>query len=545
MATTQLTDPDSLVEYGLRRVVITFLAVLCALLEIVDVTIVNVAIDQMRGGLGASLTDIGWVITAYAIGNVIIIPMTSWLSMQFGRRYYFAGSIIVFTIGSFLCGNATSLTEIIIFRFLQGMGGGALLVTAQTIITESYPIAKRGMAQAIYGMGVIVGPTIGPPLGGYIIDHFSWRDIFYVNIPIGIVATILTLTFLRSPKYGDKLSARQVDWWGMGLLASFVGSLQYVLENGQQDNWLQSKLIIFLAIVSIFSLVFFIWRELVYEHPIVNLRVLRDKNLRVGTILTFVLGVGLFGSNFILPIYTQSTLGWTATAAGLLMIPGSITTGLMMPIAGKMLERNVSPKYLICIGLTIFFLFTLWMAHLMTPDTGGEYFFWPVVFRGFGMSLLFVPLTTMALSTLHGKNIGEGASFTSMTRQLGGSFGIAIITTLMARFNEHHRVELIANYNATSFSFQQHLHALQQAFISKGFSINNALGKAYESLNGILMKQSSVLTYIDIFILVGIMFLVCVPIIFIFVKKDAGKTNIKKTEEKPPLPKISRATLKK
>src|ERR1700710_463471 len=219
-----MPDQDSLVEYGSRRVIITITAILCTLLEIVATTVVNVALNDMRGNLGATLTEIAWVITAYAIGNVIVIPMTSWLSIQFGRRNYFAASILLFTICSFLCGNANGIVELIIFRFLQGLGGGALLVTSQTIITESYPPEKRGMAQAIYGMGVIVGPTLGPPLGGFIIDHWSWPYIFYINIPLGIIATLLTLQFVRSPKYAEKSKVGDVDWAGIALLAIFVGS---------------------------------------------------------------------------------------------------------------------------------------------------------------------------------------------------------------------------------------------------------------------------------------------------------------------------------
>ncbi|HPE83616.1 MAG TPA: DHA2 family efflux MFS transporter permease subunit, partial [Aequorivita sp.] len=327
----QENEEDSLVEYGARRVIITITAVLCALLEIIDTTIVNVALNDMRGSLGATLTDIAWVITAYAIANVIVIPMTSWLSKQFGRRNYFAASIVIFTLASFFCGNASNIWELVAFRFIQGLGGGALLVTAQTIITESYPMAKRGMAQAIYGMGVIVGPTLGPPLGGYLVDNFSWPYIFYINIPIGIVATLLTLAYVRSPKYGEKLKVNQVDWWGILFLASFIGSLQFVLEHGQQDDWFNDSLITGLSVLSLFGLIAFIWREMVYENPIVNLQVLKNNNLRIGTIYTFILGFGLYGTTFIIPIYTQSILGWTATDAGLLLIPSSITTGLMMP----------------------------------------------------------------------------------------------------------------------------------------------------------------------------------------------------------------------
>ena len=429
---------EDLVEYGFRRTIITITAVLCALLEIVDTTIVNVALNNMRGSLGATLNDVAWVITAYAIANVIVIPMTSWLSQQFGRRNYFAASIIIFTVASFMCGNADNIWELVAFRFIQGLGGGALLVTAQTIITESYPIEKRGMAQAIYGMGVIVGPTLGPPLGGYIVDHFSWPYIFYINVPIGVVATLLTLTFVRSPKYGEKLKANQVDWLGIGLLAAFIGSLQYILEHGQQDDWFNDTWIVRLAVISFLGLFFFIWHELNYKYPIVNLGVLKDRNLRVGVVMSFIMGFGLYGTTFIVPIYTQSILGWTATDAGLLLVPSSITVAILMPFIGKMIQKGVPQTYLVALGFLMFFVFTYWMRDIMTPDTGEEHMFWPLIVRGIGLGFLFVPITTLSLSGLKGKSIGEGAAFTGMMRQLGGSFGIAIITTFIARFGQEH-----------------------------------------------------------------------------------------------------------
>jgi DHA2 family multidrug resistance protein len=515
---------DDLVEYGFRRVIITITAVLCALLEIVDTTIVNVALNNMRGSLGATLTDIAWVITAYAIANVIVIPMTSWLSQQFGRRNYFAASIIIFTVASFLCGNANNIWELVAFRFIQGLGGGALLVTAQTIITESYPAAKRGMAQAIYGMGVIVGPTLGPPLGGYIVDHFSWPYIFYINIPIGIIATILTLMFVKSPKYGDKLKANQVDWWGIFFLASFIGSLQFVLEHGQQDDWFNDNLITALSVVSVFGLLLFIQRELTYKHPIVNLKVLKNTNLRVGTIMSFIMGFGLYGSTFIVPIYTQSVLGWSATDAGLLLIPSSITTGIMMPFIGKMIQRGVPQAYMVAVGFLIFFFFTFWMHNIITPDTSADQMFWPLILRGVGLGLLFVPITTLSLSTLKGKQIGEGAAFTGMMRQLGGSFGIAIITTFMAIFNQQHRVNLISHLDQTSFQVQQTVQRLQQGFMAKGFTFNEALAKAYKAIEFKVMVQSSVLTYMDIFMYLGILFLLCIPFI-LMIKKGKNKID--------------------
>lgn len=517
-------NPDELVEYGFRRVIITITAVMCALLEIVDTTIVNVALTHMRGSLGATLTDVAWVITAYAIANVIVIPMTSWLSQQFGRRNYFAASIIIFTVSSFLCGNATNIWELVTFRFIQGMGGGALLVTAQTIITESYPIAKRSMAQAIYGMGVIVGPTLGPPLGGYITDNWDWPYIFYINIPLGIIATFLTLSFVKSPKYAEKLKASQVDWWGIVFLISFIGSLQFVLEHGQQDDWFDDGLIVTLSIVSVFGLIAFIWRELVYKHPIVNLSVLKDSNLRIGTVMCFILGFGLYGSTLVIPIYTQQILGWTATDAGLLLIPGSLVTAFMMPVIGKLIQNGVPQTRLVAVGFGIFFVFTTWMYLVMTPDTGADHFFWPLIMRGWGLSLLFVPITTMALSTLKGKQIGEGAAFTGMMRQLGGSFGIAIITTFITRFSQSHRVDLVANIDITKPAVATRVQQMQQSFMAKGFPSNEAYSKALQAMDFSVMKQATVMSYMDIFMYLGILFLCCIPII-LFIKKGKNKID--------------------
>lgn len=525
MAGVAATADDSLVEYGFRRVIITITAVLCALLEIVDTTIVNVALSDMRGTLGATLTDVAWVITAYAIANVIVIPMTSWLSQQFGRRNYFAVSIIIFTVASFLCGNATNIWELVVFRFIQGLGGGALLVTAQTIITESYPIAKRGMAQAIYGMGVIVGPTLGPPLGGYIIKNYEWPYIFYINIPLGIIATLLTLMYVKSPKYGEKLKANQVDWIGIGLLAAFIGSLQYILEHGQQDDWFADSTIVTLTVVTIFGLLGFIWREMTYAHPIVNLKVLGDSNLRIGTIMCFILGFGLYGTTFIVPIYTQSVLGWDALDTGLLLIPSSLTTAFMMPIIGKMIQRGIPQTYMVAIGFLIFFGFTFWMHNVLTPDTGAEHMFWPLILRGMGLGLLFVPITTLSLSTLKGKSIGEGAAFTGMMRQLGGSFGIAIITTFISRFGQQHRVDLVSHLNTTSYEVQQRIIQLKQGFMAKGFSASEALAKAHQVMDLTVTKQATVLSFMDIFMYLGVLFLVCIPFILL-VKRGKGKIDM-------------------
>lgn len=515
---------DSLVEYGARRVIITITAILCALLEIVDTTIVNVALNEMKGNLGATLSEVGWVITAYAIGNVIIVPMTSWLSQQFGRRNYFAASIVIFTVFSFLCGNASNIWELVIFRLLQGIGGGALLVTSQTIITESYPIEKRSMAQAIYGLGVIIGPTLGPPLGGYIVDNFSWPYIFYINIPIGIVATLLTLQFVRSPKYSEKKSASDVDWVGIFLLAITVGSLQYILERGHEDDWFESKVILSLTLISFFGLIFFIWRELTYKYPIVELRVLKNGNLRIGTVMSFILGFGLYGSTFIIPLYTQSILGWTALQSGALMIPAALTTAFMMPIIGRLLTRGAKQQVLVALGLFIFFIYSFWGYKLLTPDTGKDAFFWMLIVRGAGLGLLFIPITSLSLSTLKGAQIGQGAAFTGMMRQLGGSFGVAAITTFIANQNMFYRSDLVSKLDVNSLQVQQRIAALKANFIAKGMTPDQALASAYKILDFSVMKQATVLSYMDVFLYLGIMFLICIPFILFIKERKGGRT---------------------
>lgn len=517
-----MVQQASLIEYGSRRVIITLTCIVCALLEIVDTTIVNVALTDMKGNLGATTSEIGWVVTSYAIGNVIVIPMTSFFAAQFGRRNYFAASIVLFTICSYLCGNATGVWELVAFRFIQGLGGGALLVTSQTIITESYPPEKRSMAQAIYGLGVIIGPTLGPPLGGYITDHAGWPYIFYINIPLGIIATLLTLQFVKSPKYAEKSLVKDIDWAGIALLAAFVGSLQYILEKGQEDDWFNSSTIVVLTVVAILGGFFFIWRQLTFRNPVVQLRVLKNGNLRVGTVLSFIMGFGLYGSTFIIPLYTQATLGWTATQAGMLMIPSALMTAFMMPLIGKLLTKGIPQQYLVATGMLIFFIFCIWGYKIISPDTSQDNFFWMLIFRGIGMGMLFIPITALSLSTLKGRQIGDGAAFTGMMRQLGGSFGIAVITTFMATKTMDHRSDLVSRLDITNPVVMNRVEAMQHGFMAKGIPANIALQDAYKAMDYSVTKQAMVLSYMDVFFFIGVIFLICIPFV-LMVKGNMGK----------------------
>jgi DHA2 family multidrug resistance protein len=345
---------------------------------------------------------------------------------------------------------------------------------------------------------------------------------FYINIPIGVIATLLTLQYVRSPKYGEKSMLSEIDWLGIGLLAITVGSLQYVLEKGQDDDWFNSSVIIYLTVASILGLFFFVWRETSFKNPIVELRVLKNSNLRAGTILSFIMGFGLYGSTFIIPLYTQSILGWTAQQAGMLMVPAALTTAFMMPMIGKLLQKGVPQQYLVAGGMALFSLFTFWGYFIITPDTDSGSFFWMLIMRGIGRGMLFIPITALSLSSLKGQQIGQGAAFTGMMRQLGGSFGVALITTYMARQNMVHRSALVSRLDINNASVQQRVNAIQQSFISKGLNSDAALKSSYSAMDHMVSKQAAVLSYMDVFFFLGVIFLVCVP--FVLMVKGNKKT---------------------
>ena len=339
------------------------------------------------------------------------------------------------------------------------------------------------------------------------------------------MATLLTIRYVKSPNFGGKRKASEIDWLGIILLIIGVGSLQFVLEKGQEHDWFASNVIIVCAITAFLGFYLLIWRELTAKNPVIELRVLKDKNLAVGTIMTFILGFGLYGSTFIIPLFTQSILGWTALQAGLLLVPSSLTTGLMMPIVGRLIQRGVSQKYLIAGGFLIFFIYSFWAYNIITPQTGESDFFILLIVRGAGLGLLFVPVTTLALSTLHGKEIGQGASFTGMVRQLGGSFGVAIISTFISRRSFIHRADLIKYANPYDTETQQRLSMMQQKFMSLGSTFEQAKHQAYQMLEMAIEKQAYILTYMDAFLYIGIFFLCVIPFVLL-VKPSKHKPDV-------------------
>jgi DHA2 family multidrug resistance protein len=498
-------------ETGFKKWIITITVIMASLLELIDTTIVNVAIPKIQGYLGATLEDIAWVVTGYAVANVIILPMSGWLGGRFGRKQYFLASIIVFTIASFLCGNAETLNELIAFRILQGLAGGGLISTGQTILIETWPREQIGTATALFGLGAVVGPTVGPTIGGWITEHYTWQWIFYVNIPVGALAIFLTYTFINETPKQEK---KPIDWWGIALLAVAVGSLQTILEKGESEDWFATTYITVLTVTAILGTIIFIWRELSTDHPIVNFSIMRHRSFSVGMFTSFILGFGLYGSVFVFPVFCQNLLGFNAQQTGELLFPGGLCTIFMMPFIGKMLNKGIPAQFMATAGMFLFFVFT-WMLSNSTLQTGQSDVLVPLLIRGVGMALLFVPLTTLAMADLKGAEIGQGSGLNNMMRQLGGSFGIATLTTIIHIRMGKHRSDLITYINPYNPAFTERLNMYQHAFMAKGKSVSDALHMAYSAIEGTVTRQTMLLTYDDAYWISGLVMLFSIPLLYL------------------------------
>ena len=511
-------------EQGFRKWIITITVIMASLLELIDTTIVNVALPDIMGNLGATLEDAGWLVTGYAVANVIVLPMSGWLGDRFGRKNYFLASILIFTAASYLCGQATSLTELILYRLLQGLAGGGLLSTAQAILMETWPREEIGMATALFGLGAVVGPTLGPTIGGYIVDNTNWRYIFYVNIPVGAVAAFLVSMFVReSPMFAK---GKPIDWWGILLLAIGVGSLQVVLEKGESEDWFQTPYIAFLTVTTVLAGIGFLWRELSTDHPVVDFRILKNRSFAIGTITSFALGFALYGSVFIFPVFCQNLLHFTALQTGLILLPGGLATIIMMPFVGAMLKRGVPAQYMATGGFILFFVFC-WLLSNSTLESGTGDFFWPLIIRGIGMAILFVPLTTLAVSGLQGKQIGQGTGLNNMMRQLGGSFGVAILTTLIHVKSGEVRSALLSNTNSFNPAYVQRKEGMVQMLMGKGYNLLDAQQASDRMMEGNIIRQTMLVTYDHMYMLIGFFVLAAIPVIYLqkFKKKPVIITD--------------------
>ena len=508
---------------------IIFTAVLASLLEIVDTSIVNVAIPTMMGNLGATLEDISWVVTGYIIANAIVLPLSGWLGTRIGRRKYYIGCIGIFTATSVACGLAPNLQTLVIFRILQGLAGGALLPTSQTLIQEQFPRERSGTASAIYGMSVMIGPTLGPTLGGYLTDNHGWRSIFNINLPLGLLAMTMASLYVFTPKRefapGEDLNSPApksppIDGIGLALLTTGIGCLQFVLERGEADDWFSSNPILICAVLAAMAIPGFIWWELKTPNPIVNVRLFKDTVVRNGTLLMGALGLMLYGLIFVLPIFCGRVLHYDATETGMLFIPGALLTAFCMPVVGALLRR-FDARWLILCGLLVVETALLTMTGF-SAQTGGRQLFWALLIRGLGMAFLFVPINSIVLGQFRGPNLGQVAGLLNLFRQLGGSIGIALIATLLQRNNAQNYIDLASHVSLLNPNTAAALRASQGGLVSKfGSELGMApiTDVALKSMEFRIMNQVFIMSFTQMMWVLFLCFgMALIPLAFLRVK---------------------------
>lgn len=510
---------------GWLKWVIAVTVSLAALMEVIDVSIVNVSLPQMQGNLGATLTEIGWVITGYAVANVIIIPLTAWLGQYFGTKQYYIFSLVAFISASVLCGFAHTLPMLIVARVLQGLFGGGLLPRAQSILFETFPPSQVGLAQAVFGISVIVGPTFGPTLGGYLTDTLGWRWVFFINVPVGIIALLMSIAFLP-PSTRLKNLTRKVDVLGILLLATWIGAFQTFLEEGDADGWFESDFIARLAVIAVVGFGLFVWRELASSAPAVDLRVLRHRSLAAGSIYAIVLGISLYGTIFVIPLFTQNILGFTAVQTGMLIIPGALSSGMIMPFIGRMMGK-VDARLAVGTGSVIVGVAMFVLAQ-MNITSSAHSLFWPLLARGIGMGFMFIPLSVATLGSIPRKDIASAAAFFNLNRQLGGSIGIAMLATLLEQRQSFHYDRLREHLSQYSLGTQQYLSQMQGALMGRGYDAVSSQQAALKIASGMVHKQAMVLSFEDVYVLVGILFLASLPLVLFL---GSGRTK----DHPPPM----------
>lgn len=503
-------------------------AAMASLLEILDASIVNVAIPSMMGNLGATLDEISWVSTGYMIANSIVLPIAAWLGMRLGRRKYFTTAILLFTAASFLCGIAPNLPFLVVCRILQGIAGGALLPTSQTLIQEQFPPEKAGMAMAIFGMSIMIGPALGPTLGGYLTDHFGWRSIFNVNVPLGLLAALMSWLHVEDADHQKNVSKEDkggVDWWGLLFLCVGVGCMQYVLERGEADGWWDSKAISACAFFAVTGIATFIYWELKIEHPIMNLRLFKNNVVRSGTALMLMLGVLIYSLTFVVPIFVARVIPqMSATEVGTLFIPGSVLTALFMLPIGKSLSK-VDPKYLVFIGILLGEGGIITMSRL-TMVSGAQDVNVPLILRGMAAAFLFIPINQMVMGSFRGEELGQVAGMQNFFRQLGGSIGIASLDTLITRFSSQNYNDLLTHVNALNpAGYQEYLkmRALPAARLANEIGLGDSRMVAIKGLYARMYQQVFILSFQQLcYVIMIIVGLAVIPLYFIKPKKFTG-----------------------
>ena len=492
--------------------IIAISVMLGTFLEVLDTTVVNVSLPHIAGNLSATVDESTWVLTSYLVANAIILPMTGWLANHFGRKRMLMTSITGFTLASFMCGLAPNLPFLILFRVIQGATGGGLQPLSQAIMLEAFPPEQRGKAMAFWALGIVVAPMLGPVLGGWITDNYSWRWIFYINLPIGIGAMIMSKRFIFDPGYIARKTER-VDYWGIGLLAIGIAALQIVLDKGQEEDWFSSHFITWLAVISLVGLAAFVVRELVADHPVVDLRVFQVRTYATGVFMMTVLGYVLYGSTVLLPIFLQVLLGYPSLQAGFAMLPRGLGSFIAMPFVGILMSK-VEARKLLLVGFTVA-AYAMWMLGRINLNAGYWDVFWPQFIQGLSMGFLFVPLTTITHDAISKERMGNATSIFNLMRNIGGSIGIAMVTTMVARHTQTNINILGAHVSPYNFSTQQMVQNIRAGLISRGADVATATQQAYEAVFGAVARQANMIAFIGAFRLLGFMFLSVIPLILL------------------------------
>ncbi len=489
-------------------------------MEVLDTTVVNVSLPHIAGSLSSTIDEATWALTSYLVANAIILPLTGWLAAYFGRKRLLIFAVSGFTISSLLCGLAPNLAVLIIFRLVQGATGGVLQPISQAVMLEAFPPEDRGKAMGFWGLGIVVAPMLGPVIGGWLTDNYSWRWVFYINLPVGILSVIMANLFVFDPPY-LKRERRGIDYWGIGLLAVGIGALQFVLDKGQQEDWFGSDLIVTLALVAGAAIVGFIVWELVIRHPVVDLRALKERTFASGVTLMTVVGFVLYGSLVLLPEFLQVLLGYPALQAGIAMAPRGMGSFIGMPLVGMILSK-VDARKMLAIGV-FGTSFTLYQLAQLNLQAGYWDIFWPQFIQGLSLSMLFVPLTTVSMSPISREKMGNATSIFNLMRNLGGSMGIATATTLIARREQLHINQLGEHVTAYDSGTRQMLGQMQGALQAQGSDAVSAAHRAQGAVFGLVERQATLLAYLDVFRTMGIVFLCVLPLLLIMRRAAKGK----------------------
>jgi DHA2 family multidrug resistance protein len=492
-------------------------------MEVLDTTVVNVSLPHIAGSLSATIDEATWALTSYLVANAIILPMTGWLASAFGRKRLLMISVTGFTIASFLCGLAPTLGSLIVFRIIQGATGGALQPLSQAVLLEAFPPHERGKAMAFWALGIVVAPILGPVLGGWLTDSYSWRWVFYINLPVGIASLVMTKLYIFDPPY-LRAETRKVDYWGIGMLAVGIGALQIVLDKGQEVDWFASHMITILAVISGATLVGLVIHELTTDEPVVDLRVFKERSYAVGVFLMTVVGFVLYGSMVLLPIMLQTVLGYPALQAGIAMAPRGIGSFVMMPITGIMTGRFDNRK-LLAAGFFVGGITLIWLGDL-NLRAGYWDIFWPQLIQGVGMSLLFVPLTTVTMNAIPRERMGNATSLFNLMRNIGGSVGIAMTGTMLARQQQTVTSILGANVTVYDPAARSMLAQTRAAMMASGADPVTATNRAYGAMFGMVQQQATMVSFVSLFRVLGFLFVILIPLVLLMRRPARGAAPV-------------------